>query len=629
MKRVFLLALTLGTISFAPACAAREYKAPGPAVPAEAGFRGGVVAVSHPLAAEAGAKMLREGGNAIDAAAAIQFALNVVEPEFSGIGGGGFMMVHLAHGRQTFIIEGREKAPARANTSLFLNDDGITRQAFTPASRSGQAIGVPGTLMVVATAVQRYGRKQLSEVLEPAIGLAEKGFRINRVLAANIPNPITNLYPATAAVFRPGGNPLQKDQTLTQPDLAETFRLIAAQGPDVFYRGKIAKAIAAIATSDASAQPGGKPALANMPQSERAAEFERDLANYSVVIREPIMAKYRGYKIASMSPPSSGGLTMIQALHMIERFPLGDTQAGFGFGKANTLHVMTEAMRLAFADRAVWMGDEDFVDVPKRGLLDHRYVEERSAQISLTSRIGGPAPAAAPFGDPWPFESRRQASRTTLAAAEPLSHPGGYTTHFSVVDQWGNVVSYTTTIEQTWGTGIMVPGYGFLLNNELTDFNFGLNPHPHFRGSVGANDVEGGKRPRSSMTPTILFKGSKPIAAIGSPGGATIISSVYNVLINLVDHGMTLKQAVEAPRISVTGSATIAREAGFTQAELDKLVNLGHVLGNPADIGNVNAIFIDRKTGRQFGAVDPTREGGLIGLPGHEKAQKDDQGEED
>jgi gamma-glutamyltranspeptidase/glutathione hydrolase len=325
---------------------------------------------------------------------------------------------------------------------------------------------------------------------------------------------------------------------------------------------------------------------------------------------------------------------MINALKMIERYPLGDIEAGFGFGRANTLHVMAEAMRLAFADRAVWMGDEDFVDVPKRGLIHRQYTRERGDLITLSARV----PGTAPFGDPWVFEprGRHSAARTHLAAAEPLSYPGGYTTHFSVVDQWGNVVSYTTTIEAGWGTGIMVPGYGFMLNNELTDFNFGLNPHPRF-GGPGANDVQGGKRPRSSMTPTILFKGDKPIAAFGSPGGATIISSVYNVLINLVDHGMTIKDAIEAPRISVTTAAnSITREPGFDEAEIDKLKALGHIVANPINatgvpvtIGNVNAIFIDPKSGRQYGAVDSTREGGLIGLEKKNKHHDDDDDDDD
>src|SRR3989442_272787 len=485
------------------------------------------------------------------------------------------MMVHLAKGQgSTFAVEGREKAPASADHTLFTNPDG-TNQGFTPASTSGQAVGVPGTLKIVATALQRYGRKRLAEVIQPAIELAENGFPVNFVLAGDATSSRTSFYAETAAVFRPGGVPLQQGQILKQPDLAKTLRLIAAMGPDVLYRGEIGA---------------------------------------------PIVAEYRGYRIAAMSPPSSGGLTMIQALKMIERYPLGDASAGFGFGRAQTLHVMTEAMRLAFADRAAWMGDEDFVPVPKRGLLDPTYVRERGDLISLTSIISG----AAPRGDPWPFETAQRPGRTMLAAAEPVSHAGGHTTHFSVVDQWGNIVSYTTTIEQGWGTGIMVPGYGFMLNNELTDFNFGFKMHPRF-GGPGANDVQGGKRPRSSMTPTILFKGREPVAAFGSPGGATIISSGYNPLINLVDPGMTIQQAVDAPRISVaTAGNSIAREAGFDEAEIAKLRALGHNVGSPGDIGNVNAIFIDLATGHQYGAVDSTREGGLIGLPKGHRGKEDD-----
>src|SRR5258705_13702711 len=355
--RKLLLTLSFAVRGSAPGGGAHEGS--GRAVPPGPGFRGGVVAVSHPLAAEAGARMLRSGGNAIDAAAAIQFALNVVEPEFSGIGGGGFMMVHLAKGKgqgSTFAVEGREKAPASADTTLFTNPDG-SNQGFTPASTSGQAVGVPGTLKIVATALQRYGRKQLAEVIQPAIELAENGFPVNFVLAGDATSDRTTYYAETAAVFRPGGVPLAQGQILKQPDLAKTLRLIAAKGPDALYRGEIGAAIVAAQRATAN---GGKPGLMTM----------QDLADYNIVIREPIVAEYRGYRIAAMSPPSSGGLTMIQALKMIERYPLGDASAGFGFGKAQTLHVMAEAMRLAFADRAARIGDEDFVPVPQRRLVE-------------------------------------------------------------------------------------------------------------------------------------------------------------------------------------------------------------------------------------------------------------------
>src|SRR2546422_423944 len=433
--RKSLLVLGFTVLGFAPAWASHE--ASGLAVPPGPGFRGGVVAVSHPLAAEAGARMLRSGGNAIDAAAAIQFALNVVEPEFSGIGGGGFMMVHLAKGHgSTFAIEGRERAPASADTRLFTNPDG-SNQGFTPASTSGQAVGVPGTLKVVTTALQRYGRMRLAEVIQPAIELAENGFPVNFWLARDAADPRTSYYAETAEVFRPGGVPVTQGQILRQPDLAKTLRLIAKKGPDVLYRGEIGEAIVA---AQRATTKDGKPGLMT----------KQDLADYHIVIREPIVGEDRGYRIAARSPPSSGGLTMIQALKMIERYPLGDAAAGFGWGKAKTLHVMTEAMRLAFADRAAWMGDEDFVPVPKRGLLDPTYVRERGDLISLTSIISG----SAPRGDPWPFETAQRPRRTMLAAAEPVSYAGGPTTHFSVVDQWRNIVPYTPTSEHGCATGI-------------------------------------------------------------------------------------------------------------------------------------------------------------------------------
>jgi gamma-glutamyltranspeptidase/glutathione hydrolase len=281
-----------------------------------------------------------------------------------------------------------------------------------------------------------------------------------------------------------------------------------------------------------------------------------DLATYEVKIRQPIIGNYRGFQVASMSPPSSGGLTMIQMLKMLERFPLGDTAQGFGFGATNTMHAMIEAMRLAFADRAVWMGDEDFVHVPKKGLLDPTYVASRSALINLNSRMATPA-----AGNPLPYDVAGLETKIKLAVIPFEEEKGIYTTHFAVVDK-GNIVSWTTTIEQTWGTGITVPGYGFLLNNELTDFNF----IPTFNagtGNPGANDVAPLKRPRSSMAPTILFKDDEPIAAYGSPGGSTIINSVFNVTLNLIDHRMTIQQAIDAPRLSVTSAeGSISCEGG-------------------------------------------------------------------
>lgn len=550
-------------------------------------FRQGVVAVAHPLAAEAGAQALEKGGNAFDAAAAIQFALNVVEPQFSGIGGGGFMVIHLAKSKETFALECREKAPAAATPDMFVP---------TSSQTNGLAVGVPGTLMCLSTALENWGTTSLAEAVQPAIKLAEEGFHINRFLAADIQSSRTNIQPETRAVFRPNGVPLREGDLLVQPDLAKTFRLIAEQGPDVFYRGEIAPNIVE-AQQRCQICPAG-----------RGRMTVEDLAAYDVNIRPLITVNYRGYTLASMSPPSSGGLTIGQMLTMLERFPLGDAAQGFGFGETKTLHVMIEAMRLAFADRAWWMGDEDFVPVPKAGLLNDQYVALRSAMISETSRMATPQK-----GDPWAFEAF--APRRTLLAANYEQPDSGHTTHFAVVDKHGNIVSYTTTIEAGWGTGIMVPGYGFLLNNELTDFNTTPQFNPA-TGNPGANDVASNKRPRSSMSPSILLKDGVPIAAFGSPGGATIINSVFQIALNLIDHGMTIQEAIDAPRISVTSATgSVSREAGFSSEAIAGLTALGHPVSGPTSIGSVQAVVIDLQTGKQYGGADSRREGTVIGLP--------------
>jgi gamma-glutamyltranspeptidase/glutathione hydrolase len=311
----------------------------------------------------------------------------------------------------------------------------------------------------------------------------------------------------------------------------------------------------------------------------------------------------------SASPPSSGGLTVIQMLKMLERFPISDANQGYGFGTTKTLNVMIEAMRLAFADRAIWMGDEDFVEVPKVGLLNDTYVASRSALIVPGSRMT-PNPTA---GDPWPYNSASLSSKVQLAmiGEQPT---GGHTTHFSVVDKWGNIVAYTTTIEQGWGTGIMVPGYGFLLNNELTDFNMVPTYDPS-KNNPGANDVAAFKRPRSSMSPTILFKDGEPIAAYGSPGGATIINTVLQITLNLIDHGMAIQEAINAPRISTTSAgSSVSYESGIPTSSIDGLKALGYLTGL-SSIGSVQAVVIDLQTGKQFGGADSRREGTVIGLP--------------
>jgi gamma-glutamyltranspeptidase / glutathione hydrolase len=564
----------------------------------------GVVAVSTPLAAEVGAQVLEDGGNAVDAAVAIQFALNVVEPQYSGIGGGGFMMIHLAQTGMTFIVDCREKAPAAATPGMFLNTNG-TPLSFTEASTSGISVGVPGTLLGVATALKKWGTIPLWEAINPAIKLAEDGFAINSFLALDDMSPRTAYQPETKAVFRlPDGTPLPQGFILKQPDLAKTLKLIAKKGPDVFYKGEIAQAI--VEAQKRTRTPDPTVGVGRMTL--------KDLKQYNVAIRQPVVDEYRGYIVKSTPPPSSGGLTVLQMLKMLERFPLGDQSKGFGFGATNTLHVMIEAMRVAFADRAVWMGDEDFVHVPKIGLLADAYVAMRGDLIHLDSRMANPS-----AGDPRPYDYPPHHCWMKFGA--PADQPeGGHTTHFAVIDKRGNIVSYTTTIEQGWGSGIMVPGYGFLLNNELTDFNFTptYNADPN-NFNPGANDVAAFKRPRSSMMPTMLFKHCKPIAAYGSPGGATIINSVFQATLNLIDHEMTIQQAIDAPRISVTStSGFLSLEAGFSAAALQGLKDLGHnVPTGTTSIGSVQGIYVDPKTGSLSGGADHRREGTVIVLPRH------------
>ncbi|MFP5399543.1 MAG: gamma-glutamyltransferase [Gammaproteobacteria bacterium] len=580
-------------------------------------FRQGVVSVANPYGAEAGARILEQGGNAIDAAVAIAYALNVVEPQSAGIGGGGFMMIHLAKTGRTVIIDSREKAPAGAAPDMFV---GVPN-----ASLQGVAVGVPGMVRGTEKALQGYGTMGLAQVLQPAIELADEGFAATPRFVAS-PNcssaSATNRAfnsPAVKEYFCPGGQAIAVGTVVTNKPLAETFRLIAQHGADCFYKVDLAKGCD-IALGIVEGQTWNRP---QAPGGKGGSMTLADLEAYDAALREPIEGTYRGWRIKSMPSPSSGALTVLQVLKMVERFPIGDALAGFGFGSPWTAQVMADAMRLAFADRAVWMGDDDFVPVPSRGLLNPTYVGLRSALITPGVRL---LPSPAPASDPRIYDIAGAAPALRLAVSSPETGPENGTTHFSVVDKWGNVVSYTNTIESGYGIGVFagyqradgsVRNHGFLLNNELTDFNTNpatsVNP---FTGGPGFNDVQPGKRPRSSMAPTMLFApDGEPVLAYGSPGGATIINSVINVTMNLVDHRMTLQQAIDAPRLSVTGAGSaISVDPWFPAATVDALRGLGYTVGL-TDIGSVQAVLIDQRTGKQYGAADARREGTVIGLP--------------
>ena len=575
-------------------------------------FRQGVVTVANPYGAEAGAKILEAHGNAIDAAVAIAYALNVVEPQSAGVGGGGFMMIHVAKTGETFFIDTREKAPAAATPDMFVG--------VPSSSLQGVAVGVPGMVRGTALALERFGNLTLAEVLQPAIKLADEGFAATPRYSAVSCNARSQNSPESAAYFCPNGSAPVVGSLIQNKPLAATFRLIAENGPDCFYKlipdkgCDIAKGIVEGQKFNRPQAPGGKGG--NMTFA--------DLEAYQAVIRDPVEGNYRGYRIKAVAPPTSGGLTVIQMLKMLERFPLGDASQGYDFGSLKTTNVMADAMRIAFSDRAVWMGDADFVPVPVRGLLHDSYVVQRGAAIVPGARIT-PNPVA---GDPRPFDVAGTAPATMLAVAEPVTGPGETTTHFTVVDQQGNMVTYTNTIESSHGIGVFAGyknadgsfrNFGFLLNNELTDFNTAPSVNP-FTGGSGFNDVQPNKRPRSSMTPIMIFRpDGEPLVAYGSPGGATIINSVLNVTLNLIDHGMTLQDAINAPRMSITSTAsTITMEPGFPQATIDSLRTLGYTvnLTTPGgEIGSVQAVLVDPHTGKQYGAADSRREGTVIGLP--------------
>jgi gamma-glutamyltranspeptidase/glutathione hydrolase len=526
-----------------------------------------VIATSHPLAAEAGAAILRQGGNAVDAAAAIQFALNVVEPQSSGIGGGAFLLIYLARTHETVVLDAREVAPAAATPDQFVH------HTFDENSVNGISVGVPGTLAGFAEAERRWGRKTLAAVLQPAIVLARRGFAVTPYLARELASPRAALQPETRALFRnAAGAPLREGDWLRQPDLATTFERIAAQGPAVFYRGEIARAIvAAQQRSTLGPEGAGRMTLA-------------DLADYQVMERAPLMGQYRHYTLVTMPPPSSGGVALLQALGLLEHFPLGRMD-DFGAGALSATHVTIEALRLAMADRALWLGDPAATSVPLQHMLDSHYLHQRVRAMDVEKRMPDVGPGFTPEGT--------------------------HTTHFTVVDAEGNVVSCTSTVEELWGSGILVPGYGFLLNNELTDFNRVPQAGPQ---DPGANDVRPGMRPRSSMTPTLVFRDGQWLLAYGSPGGPTIISSVLETTLDMLDDHLTGEAAVKLPRFAVLdGAGDTLIEPAMPAILVEALRARGHhLILSPDPIGSVQMVGEDPVSHARWGAADPRREGTVI-----------------
>ena len=525
---------------------------------------GGAVATISEKASESALAILNGGGNAIDAAVAAAATLGVTDPFSCGIGGGGFMVIYLAKDKRVITIDHRETAPASFTPMVFM--DKGKELDYDKAIASGAAVGVPGTVRGWHEALERYGSMNFKQVLAPAIDVATKGFVVSEIfshLTRENERKFQQFGP-TGALYLRNGKALQPGTLLRNPDIAKAYQEIAARGQRAFYEGPMARAIV-----DAV----NKPPVAGGASVRAGSMTLADLANYEARIRQPIVSTYRGYEIYGMPPPSSGGVTVAEALNILEGYDLKSLP------RADAEHLYLEASRLAFADRNAYLADPEYVDTPVAGLLSKEFAAERRMQIN-PKRVAANVAA----GDPFNF----QEDQSIPLRPEPpmLQKENAHTTHFTVSDKEGNVVSYTFTIESWGGSGIVVPGYGFLLNNEMTDFDFS-GPRP--------NVPEAGKRPRSSMAPTIALRNGKPAFTIGSPGGATIITTVLQTIVNYVDFGMPMDAAINAPRLSERNGAVTSVEPGFAgSAQAKALERFGHKWETPPEeIGAANAIVFN------------------------------------
>jgi gamma-glutamyltranspeptidase/glutathione hydrolase len=521
---------------------------------------GGAVATISEKASESAMAILNKGGNAIDAAVAAAATLGVTDPFSCGIGGGGFMVIYLAKDKRVITIDHRETAPSSFSPAVF-QENGKPID-FDTAVASGAAVGVPGTVRGWHEALQRYGTMSFKQVLAPAIDVATKGFAVSETfhkLTTENERKFQQFF-TTSQLYLKNGKAVAAGSTLKNPDLAKAYREIAARGYKAFYEGPMAQAMVGAVN---------RPPVTGGAQVRPGTMSMADLANYEARIRQPVRSTYRGYDIYGMPLPSSGGIAVAEALNILEGYDLKNLP------RPNVEHLYLEASRLAFADR----------------ILSKQFAAQRRSLIRA-DKAGGVVPA----GDAFLYENDQS---FPLRPQQKLIQEGTHTTHLTVSDKEGNVVSYTFTIESWGGSGIVVPGYGFLLNNELTDFDF-TGPAP--------NIPEAGKRPRSSMAPTIVMKDGKPAFSIGSPGGATIITTVLQTIVNYLDLGMTMDKAIDAPRLSQRNSKETSVEPGFIGTQQARgLENFGHKWEtNPApeEIGAANAIVFN-----QDGTVTAVSEG--------------------
>ncbi|MCG1010268.1 gamma-glutamyltransferase [Salinicoccus sp. ID82-1] len=542
----------------------------------------GMVASAIEEATHAGNQMLEQGGNAFDALIAVQLALSVVEGMNTGIGAGGFIVCHDRKKQETKVINAHSRSPAELGPECFLDEDGEVIP-FDKRSTHGSSVGVPGIMKGLGHLYEKYATLPLETLIEPAISLAESEFNVNSLWERTLELFSHRLGEEARKKFMPDGKPLKQGDSIVQPELARTLRIIRDRGFDSVYEGEIADAIV-----DAVKEQGG-------------VMTHQDLINYHVKIETPLWTKYRGFDIAMPAPPSGGGIAVAQQLKILEGLDISQ----YDPHSPEKYHLLAQTMQLALADKNTHIGDSDFHELPIDGLLHPDYIDERRSLISTEDRA-----RTYMHGDPWKYQEGRDG---VSAVDRYVDNEGFETTHFTAVDQWGNVAACTSSIERIYGSGIMVPGHGFIMNNDLTDFE--AEP-----GQV--NEPDGQKYPTSSKCPTILFHEGRPFFTLGSPGAQTIVASVAQTIINVIDYNMPLDEAIREPRIYVTRDLETQWQDGLDDDVLETMKRMGYHFDQSfkeqtADtrIGDIQAIMIDQSDAHKlYGAADLPRPGGAEGV---------------
>ena len=579
MKKKFLLvgiiALVFSVISYGKASnnsvkksnveSWKPYDTNGEMIRTDRGAIGkiGVVSTSKVEASRIGADILKKGGNAIDAAVAAGFALGVVEPNSSGLGGGGFMLIRIAKTGETVFIDFRERAPQKASPEMWIIDaDG--KVVGNKKVEGGKAAAVPGEVAGLLYALEKYGTMSREQVIRPAVNLAKNGYYVTPTLSNDMKSEFDKLekYPESAKVYlNKEGLPYEVGDKFTNKDLAKTLEIIIKKGKDGFYKGEVAQAI-----------------VKTLNKYDGLYTME-DLANYKPLVRKPVTGTYRGYEIISSPSPSSGGAIVIEILNILENFNVGELEVN----SPEYLHLFSEAYKLAYADRAKYMGDSDYTPVPMKGFVSKKYAKEISKDIDM--KVAHESKAH----DPWLYESED-------------------TTHYSIADKEGNMVAITKTVNGLFGNSVVVDGYGFVMNNEMDDFVVGAG-HP--------NSVAPGKTPLSSMSPTIVLKDGKPFMVLGSPGATKIISTVSQVISRVIDHNMSMQDAIDTPRLWDNTSNVLNIESRIPDETVKKLEAMGHKVNKTSDwdrgMGSVQGVLY-KKDGTLEGGADPRRDGKALGL---------------